>query len=365
MHGGGVGRLRFYSINQHRGASHHWLLNRCVVSSLVILGVGIRFYFKNLETVPFTNRTRFVIFPKLKENSFGEEYLEDMKEQMKHKVKIFPPDHPDSVRVRLIAEKIIGALHRELRKKRIWSAPQYDLGIWDSKCEGSLMALIGWWNAWKNGVLGDDWGGSSIKVSVESQTRFLESLNWEILVVSSGSAFCLMGGKLIFSTEYMKYLTTDAEIATIIGHEVGHAVARHMAEMVIKELWFFMYAFLIRMLTGNAKLAKERTDVLVRFPLSRRIETEADYIGRLLVASAGYDPCAAVEAHKKMGRKWKSNSTKCLRSNRSKHYLGTHPSGEERAEFLSRDQVCPDEIMRRRRSVYGCLEQLQYNTPVN
>ncbi|KAK1320770.1 hypothetical protein QJS10_CPA03g01492 [Acorus calamus] len=93
------------------------------------------------------------------EHDFGEMHLEHQKEKMEYKGKILPPDHPDSVRVRLIAEKIIGALHRELRKKRIWSAPQYDLGIWDSKCEGALMALIGWWNAWKNGVLGDDWGG--------------------------------------------------------------------------------------------------------------------------------------------------------------------------------------------------------------
>ncbi|KAK1271633.1 hypothetical protein QJS04_geneDACA022815 [Acorus gramineus] len=218
--------------------------------------------------VPFTNRTPFVIFPMSMEHDFGEMHLEHEKEKMEYKGKILPPDHPDSVRVRLIAEKIIGALHRELRKKRIWSAPQYS-----------------------SEKVGQAWG-------VESQTRFLEGLKWEILVVKSFEcqAYYLVGGKIIYSTAYFKYVSSDAEIATAISHEVGHAVARYRAEMITKELWFFVYAYLVLMLTGNAKLAKERTNALLRLPLSRRMEMEADYIGRLLVASAGYDPCVAVLA---------------------------------------------------------------------
>lgn len=71
-------------------------------------------------------------------------------------------------------------------------------------------------------VLDDKWVQESRKKGHESSTSHLDGLNWEVLVVNEPivNAFCLPGGKIVVFTGLFKHFKSDAEIATIIGHEV-------------------------------------------------------------------------------------------------------------------------------------------------
>ncbi|KAL0382313.1 UNVERIFIED_CONTAM: Mitochondrial metalloendopeptidase OMA1 [Sesamum calycinum] len=127
-----------------------------------------------------------------------------------------------------------------------------------------------------------------------SQTGHLEGLKWEVLVVNEPviNAFCLPGGKIVVFTGLLNHFRADAEIATVIGHEVGHVVARHSAEQISKNLWLtilqlILYQFFM------PDIVNTMSNLFLRLPFSRRMEMEADYIGLLLVASAGYDPRVA------------------------------------------------------------------------
>ncbi|KAL7183921.1 hypothetical protein ACSBR2_026154 [Camellia fascicularis] len=182
------------------------------------------------------------------------------------KGKILPAIHPESIRVRLISQDIIGTnqdgpsknpLHRGLRIGEAWN----DLGYASvndsiSEIDGieALVALSeskeGKWYR-DDEILDDKWVQKSRKKGKERgskpDTGHLEGLNWEVLVVDEPvvNAFCLPGGKIVVFTGLLQHFRTDPEIATIIGHEVGHAVARHIAEGITKNIWFIMLQLIL------------------------------------------------------------------------------------------------------------------------
>ncbi|KAL2557298.1 Peptidase family M48 family protein [Forsythia ovata] len=99
------------------------------------------------------------------------------------------------------------------------------------------------------------------------------------------------GGKVVVFTGLLNHCRSDSEIATIIAHEVAHAVARHLAEQILKNVWL-TYLKLILYQFVMPDIVNTMSNFLLRLPFSRRIrmEMEADYIGLLLLASAGHDP---------------------------------------------------------------------------
>lgn len=127
---------------------------------------------------------------------------------------------------------------------------------------------------------------------------------------------------------------TDDEIAQVMGHEIGHALAGHGAEKMSVQL-----ASNIAVLIASAALANNSQEfqnnqtlltvgalAFVNLPNSRNAETEADRIGIELAARAGYDPAAAVTLWEKMHKK--AGGTRM-------DFLSTHPSPENRADYLS------------------------------
>ncbi|XBI42646.1 hypothetical protein VPH35_107503 [Triticum aestivum] len=147
------------------------------------------------------------------------------------------------------------------------------------------------------------------KVVVRPQTGHLNDLNWEVMVVEDDKvkAFSSKGGKIVIHTGYLKHLKTDAEIATVIAHEAAHVVARHSMEL-LRLIPFY-------------KL----------MPFSRRAELEADHIGLIIRAAAGFDPRVAPEFHKKIGE--------IIGDTKLMGYICTHPSFETRSRMLSRKEV--------------------------
>ncbi|XP_061358676.1 mitochondrial metalloendopeptidase OMA1 [Gastrolobium bilobum] len=351
-----VGARRFYYVDpynvQHfkpRGP-RRWFQNPRHVFVVVMVGSGILItvYFGNLETVPYTKRTHLILLSRAMERRLGENQFEQLKASFKGK--ILPSIHPESVRVRMIAKDIIDALQRGLRKEQVWSdldyASEHTMMVEGdgretlSALAGNEGKIEGKWNR-EDEILDDKWVQQSRKKGQErgthSATSHLDGLNWEVLVVNEPvvNAFCLPGGKIVVFTGLLEHFRSDAEIATIIGHEVGHAVARHSAEGITKNLWFAILQLVLYQFV-MPDIVNTMSSLFLRLPFSRRMEMEADYIGLLLIASAGYDPRVAPSVYEKLG---KVTGDSTLRD-----YLSTHPSGRKRAELLAQAKIMEEAL---------------------
>ena len=229
--------LQHFPRRGRAGGYHHWYRNpRVVVTATVVSGAAaVTVYFGNLETVPYTKRTHFVLLSPSFERQLGESQFEEIKAKLRSK--ILPSIHPDSIRVRLIAKDIIGALQRGLQHgERRWSDLEYshspdEAAAFDSAgSEQVVMAVVkrgeiegrGWTG--EDEVLDDQWVRESRKEKsgVQAATKHLEGLNWEVVVVRDKmvNAFCLPGGKIVVFTGLLDHFRSDDEIATVIGHEV-------------------------------------------------------------------------------------------------------------------------------------------------
>ncbi|KAM0898801.1 hypothetical protein ACQ4PT_021693 [Festuca glaucescens] len=168
--------------------------------SVVSVAALIAFCHRCLEVVPCTNRAHFVFLsPRTKRELAESEFAEYKEEVASH---ILSPLHPDSVRVRLIADKIIRAAQR-------------GLGV------GSRDAVI-------LRVTGNYQNGKAWRP--QPQTSHLHGLNWEVIVVEDepgAAALSKRGGKIVVFTGFLKDFSTDGEIAYAIAHEVGHIITRH------------------------------------------------------------------------------------------------------------------------------------------
>lgn len=162
---------------------------------------------------------------------------------------------------------------------------------------------------------------------------------WQVVVIDDPktlNAWAMAGGKMaIYSGIITQLKLTDDEIAQIMGHEIGHALAKHTAERMSVAMASQTALAVGAALLGGGDFTSQAaltgaalaTTVGVQLPNSRQQEAEADRIGIELAAKAGYDPHAAVTLWEKMieatGQKGKSD------------FLSTHPAGEKRIESLS------------------------------
>uniref|UniRef100_A0A2P2J218 Uncharacterized protein LOC8266010 n=1 Tax=Rhizophora mucronata TaxID=61149 RepID=A0A2P2J218_RHIMU len=362
----GGGAKRSYYVDRYQ--IHHfkprgprrWFQNPRAVLTVVLVGCGlfITVYYGHLETVPYTKRKHFVLLSKSMEQKIGEADFQQVKRAFKGK--ILPAIHPDSVRVRLISKDIIEALQRGLKNEQVWTDLGYASSDFDGANQGggreNFKALsegeekLGehWYK--EDEIIDDKWIQQSRKKGHErgsrAETSHLEGLKWEVLVVHEPvvNAFCTPGGKIVVFTGLLDHFKTDAEIATIIGHEVGHTVARHIAEKLTKNLWFaILQLILYQFVTPD--LVNTLSNLLLRLPFSRKMEIEADYVGILLMASAGYDPRVAPKVFEKLG---KLTGESTLRD-----YLSTHPSGKKRAQLLAQAKVMEEALALYRESSAG------------
>lgn len=170
-------------------------------------------------------------------------------------------------------------------------------------------------------------------------TKLAQQMKWEVNLIADRrlNAFCMPGGKIVVYTGILPLCKTDAELATVISHEVSHAIARHSSERLSQEI--------LRQIGGQAvglAFSKENavvrsviqqayglgSQVAVTLPYSRKHEQEADIIGLTFMALAGYDPAEAVTFWEKM--------SKASEGQRPPEFLSTHPSEESRIKAIQK-----------------------------
>ena len=180
--------------------------------------------------------------------------------------------------------------------------------------------------------------GGKIQRSVETYfaqnnlPQELEGYAWEFNLVESPdvNAWCMPGGKVVVYTGILPITIDETGLAVVMGHEIAHAVAQHGAERMSQGL--------LQQLGGVAlsvALQKEPTTtqnifmtaygvgttVGVMLPFSRTQESEADRLGLIFMAMAGYNPNASVDFWTRMAAQG---------GGKPPEFLSTHPSDETR-----------------------------------
>jgi predicted Zn-dependent protease len=173
-------------------------------------------------------------------------------------------------------------------------------------------------------------------------TRFNKNARkwtWEVNLISSKSvnAFCMPGGKIAFFTGILESLQlTDAEVATIMGHEIGHALLEHgrarMSEQLLKNIGISAAAMMLNLGQVSAEVLAQAANLAVSLPYARKQEADADLVGLELAARAGYDPRAAVVVWQKMSRLSQSGAKGA--GGQPPQFLSTHPSHQSRIKEI-------------------------------
>ncbi len=161
---------------------------------------------------------------------------------------------------------------------------------------------------------------------------------WEFSVIDDPktvNAFALPGGKIAVYTGLFPVAQDSAGLAAVLAHEVGHVLARHAAERMSQNMAVQVVATGLSVGLGSQSPAAREgimqafglgAQVGVLLPFSRTQEAEADHIGLILMAKAGYDPHAALELWRRFEKDEKQTPPE---------YLSTHPSYGTREQNIS------------------------------
>ena len=182
-------------------------------------------------------------------------------------------------------------------------------------------------------------------VEAAKRSKYAEMANqfqWEVTVIKDDktmNAFALPGGKIAVYTGIFPVAKTEAGLAAVLGHEVTHALARHGAERMsqgqLTNVTLQVLGTAAGTAGGNAKLGQAAMAALgagaqvgVLLPFSRKHESEADYVGILLAADAGYDPRESIALWERMGQMSGGGAPS--------EFMSTHPSHETRIAQLKK-----------------------------
>ena len=184
--------------------------------------------------------------------------------------------------------------------------------------------------------------GKKISAAVEEFLKskgkldLLQGYEWEYNLVESPepNAWCMPGGKIVVYTGILPYTQNEAGLAVVMGHEVAHAVARHgnerMSHQIIVEYGAGVLGTFINDKPEETQQLYQMAYGLgaqygMMLPYSRMHESEADKMGLIFMAIAGYDPHQAIAFWERMA---KSGGQK------PPEFMSTHPSDQSRIQAL-------------------------------
>jgi metalloendopeptidase OMA1, mitochondrial len=159
---------------------------------------------------------------------------------------------------------------------------------------------------------------------------------WQVSVVRNpqANAFCLPGGKIVVFTGILPYSKTEGGLAAVMGHEMAHAIARHGSQRLLRSSMAQTLMMGASVSMGDLD-PQQRQAVMaalgagaqygVLLPFSRDHETEADKMGLIYMARAGYDPREAISFWERMSESGGRNPPE---------FMSTHPAHGTRVENL-------------------------------
>ena len=239
-------------------------------------------YVYTLEPVPVTRRYRNLLLTERTERQLGARVFEQVKQQSLGNRTLLRPSDARTQRVRRVGKRIAVAVER-LRKKLATSGEAH---------------------------------------------RHLRALDWEFIVVNSEqvNAFVVPGGKVCVFSGLLRRCRSDDELATVIGHEAAHVVARHTNENLTTGALFTAIRLMLALALDVSFLGSAAVSVLFELPMSRRNELEADRIGLELMSDACYDPRASARVYAMLGDGGADHMT----------FLSTHPPSQARIEQIKK-----------------------------
>lgn len=164
--------------------------------------------------------------------------------------------------------------------------------------------------------------------------------SWEFNLVQdkSANAFCMPGGKIVVYEGLLPYTQNEASLAIVLGHEIAHAVAKHSAEQMSKQIKNQYGTQILGSVLNAAGVSSSTTQLAqiiaqkgLRFrslKYSRDNETEADRMGLIFAAMAGYDPNVAVSFWQRMSQGNNSNQS---------DMFSDHPSDAKRIAAIKQE----------------------------
>ena len=263
-------------------------LTRRIRSVLVLFCLALVGALCSCRNVPVTGRSQFLLTTESYENSLGAESYEEYKQE-----------YPKSTNA------------------------EYNAAL--ERCGNAIKAVA------------NDLGG--------------DEFEWEFTVLDSEiqNAFCLPGGKVAVYTGLMDYMDNEAELAFVVGHEIGHAIARHGGERMSRSILQSVGAVLVSAVFNNEVIDAiygTGTEIGIMLPYSRSNESEADAIGLILMARAGYDPSASYTF-------WKRFTNNAEGSSALEAILSTHPCDADRIAAMQEGEPAARMEYNKAKTKYG------------
>lgn len=186
--------------------------------------------------------------------------------------------------------------------------------------------------------------GGKIKSAAETwlkangYSNYLKDYSWEYKLVDdkTANAWCMPGGKIVIYSGILPVTKTESGLATVMGHEVAHALANHGQQRMSASVLQQLGAAGVSVATSNKSAETQQiamaaygggSNIFGTMPFSRKHETEADEIGLILMAIAGYDPSEAISFWQRMASQSGSSTPQ---------FLNTHPSNSKRINDLNK-----------------------------
>lgn len=163
-----------------------------------------------------------------------------------------------------------------------------------------------------------------------------QDFNWQESLIQDpqANAFCLPGGKIVVYTGILPIAENEAGLATVLGHEMAHATSRHGAQRVLQQNLAQTAMTGIAVSLSDMDYNKQRAvmgalgagaQFGVLMPFGREHESEADHIGLIYMARAGFDPHEAIRFWERMEQNGRAQPPE---------FLSTHPSHGRRIQQL-------------------------------